>query len=72
MQLIGLIGNYTYFCIFVDNYAQFVWVYCLKIKDEIRQVFKEFRAIQQNYTRLRILISFRDNKDVLIKQEFQA
>jgi len=42
MQLIGLMGNYAYFCVFVDDYTQFVWVYCLKTKDEIRQAFKEF------------------------------
>jgi len=56
----------------VDDYTRFVWVYCLKTKDEIRQAFKEFRAIQQNYTGLRILILFGDNEGALMKQEFQA
>ena len=35
MQMIGLIGNYVYFCVFVDDYTRFVRVYCLKTKDEI-------------------------------------
>ena len=72
MQLPGLVGGYAYFCVFVDEYSRYTWVYCLKNKDNIRQAFKEFHAIQQNFTGLRILILFGDNEQALLQHEFQA
>jgi len=71
-QYPGYIGEYKYFCVFVDGHSRFVWVYCLKTKDEIRNPFREFKALQQNYTGLRIFILFTDEEKSLMDKDFQA
>jgi len=72
IQRPGYIGEHRYFRVFVDGYSRFVWVYCLKTKDEIRNAFREFKAVQQNYTGLRIFILFTDGEKSLMDKEFQA
>lgn len=67
----GFIGDYRYFCVFVDGYSRFTCVFCLKTKDNIRTPFKEFKAIQENFTELRILFLFSNNKGALLEKNFQ-
>lgn len=44
------IGGCSYFVTFVDDYSRKVWVYTLKTKDQVLEVFKQFQASVERQT----------------------
>lgn len=72
MRVLGLIGNVMYFCVFVDAYTRFCWVFCIAKKDDIRQAFREWSAIQESAKGVKIQQLFSDNEPCLLEKVFQG
>lgn len=41
--------GYKYFVIFVDDFSQVTWLYLLKSKNEVMEVFKDFHNLVKNH-----------------------
>ena len=39
------VGRHTYYVSFIDDYSKFSWIYLLKKRSEVFQVFKNFQAL---------------------------
>ena len=42
-----LVGGAEYFLTFIDDFSRYVWVYCLKRKDEVFSRFLEWKAMSE-------------------------
>ena len=51
------INDYRYYLVFVDGFSKFSWLYLLKQKSDVLDVFKYFKAYVENhlYTSLKVL-----------------
>ena len=43
-------GGSSYFVSFIDDYSRKVWIYWLKSKTDVFDIFKQFRALVENST----------------------
>ena len=43
-------GGALYFVTFIDNHSRKLWVFCLKSKDQVLDVFKNFQALVERQT----------------------
>ena len=41
-------GGHRYFVSFIDDFSRKVWVYFLKYKSEVFNIFKEFKTLVEN------------------------
>ena len=39
------VGRHTYYVSFIDDYSKFSWIYLLKKRSDVFQVFKNFQAL---------------------------
>jgi hypothetical protein len=53
--------GYVYYISFIDNYSCKTLVYFLKSKDEVLGKFKEFKALIENISKIKIKILKSDN-----------
>ena len=60
MQTTSLRG-YVYYAYFIDDYSHQTWIYFLKKKDEVFEIFKEFKALVENLSEKKINILRSDN-----------
>ena len=44
-------GDSLYFAAFIDDYSRKIWVYHLKSKDQVLDVFKQFQALSERQTK---------------------
>lgn len=44
-----------YYCIFVDQYMKYIWLYILKQKSDIKKVFQKFHSLVEKYFNDKIL-----------------
>ena len=44
------LGGALYFVTFIDDHSRKIWVYTLKTKDQVLDVFKQFQALVQRQT----------------------
>jgi hypothetical protein len=51
---VSSIGGKSYFVTFIDDHSRKVWVYFLKQKSEVYEVFKKWKAMVENETGLKI------------------
>jgi hypothetical protein len=51
---VSSIGEKSYFVTFIDDHSRKVWVYFLKQKSEVYEVFKKWKAMVENETGLKI------------------
>lgn len=51
---VSSIGGKSYFVTFIDDHSRKVWVYFLRHKSEVFEVFKKWKAMVENETGLRI------------------
>jgi len=51
------ISGYVYYVSLIDDYSRKTWVYFLKSKDEVFSKFKEFKALIENLSEIKIKIS---------------
>ena len=51
------VNDFLYYVIFVNDYSKFTWLYLLKFKSDVFDVFKHFKAIVENQldTRIKVL-----------------
>ena len=69
MQTTSLSG-YSYYTSFIDYYSRKTWIYFLKKKDEVFEIFKEFRALIENLSDSKINILRLDNGGEFTSNEF--
>ena len=53
MKTDSLSGN-RYFLLFIDDYTRMCWVYFIRLKNEVFDVFKQFKALVENQCNLSI------------------
>ena len=44
----SFVNDFLYYVIFVDDYSKFTWLYLLKFKSDVFDVFKHFKATVEN------------------------
>nr|GEU67730.1 putative polyprotein [Tanacetum cinerariifolium] len=54
-------GGCVYFVTFIDDYSRKVWVYFLKIKDDVFRKFKEWKTMVEKQTRKKVKTLRTDN-----------
>lgn len=60
-MLVKSLGGYLYCAIFVDDYSRKTWIFYLKTKDHVFDVFRDFKALVENQIGKKILILRTDN-----------
>ena len=48
LALITSINDFQYYILFVDEYSKFTWLYLLKQKSNVLNIFKFFKATIEN------------------------
>ena len=71
MPSISLSG-YEYYVTFIDDYSRNTWIYFLKTKSEVFGKFKEFKALIENHSELKINTLRLDNGGEYTSKEFEA
>ena len=56
---------------FIYDYSRKVWIYLLKKKDDVFNVFKQFRALVENSTSRTIKCLRTDNRGEFTSKEFE-
>ena len=59
-----------YSLIFIDDFSRYCWVYFLKLKFEVFDLFKVFRALVENQSEKKLKILIYDNGGEYVKSEF--
>lgn len=49
------VNGYKYYCSFIDDYSKFTWIYFLKHKSEVEQVFIQFQKQDERTLNSKIL-----------------
>ncbi|KAJ4716959.1 Retrovirus-related Pol polyprotein from transposon TNT 1-94 [Melia azedarach] len=57
------LGGAFYFVTFIDDHSRKLWVYTLKTKDQVLDVFKQFQALVERQTRKKLKCIRTDNGD---------
>jgi transposase InsO family protein len=65
------LSRYVYYVTFIDDYSRKTWVYFLKLKDEVFEKFKEFKALVENLSEKKIKILRSDNGGEYTSKEFK-
>lgn len=64
------LGGSEYFVTFIDDFSRFVWVYCLKTKDEVFSKFQEWKNEIENSTGKKLRIFRTDNGGEYVSRVF--
>ena len=60
------IDNYKYYLVLVDHYLRYTWLYPLKLKSQVLETFKAFRAQLENYFSAKISTLYSENGGELV------
>lgn len=55
------LGGALYFVTFIDDHSRKTWIYTLKMKDQVFDVFKQFYALAERQTRKKLKCIRLDN-----------
>ena len=55
------IDNFKYYVVFVDHYSRFTWLYPLKLKSQVKEVFIAYKSLVENKFQTKIGTLFSDN-----------
>ena len=55
------LGNSMYYVSFIDEFSRNTWIYFLRKKSEVFDIFKEFKALVENQTEKKIKVLRTDN-----------
>ena len=69
MQTTSL-NEYVYYASFIDDYSHKTWIYFLTNKDEVFEIFKEFKTLVENLFEKRIKILISNNGGEFTSSEF--
>ena len=50
------IGRHTYYVSFIDDYGKFSWIYLLKRRSDVFQVFQNFQALVERKFDSKIIV----------------
>ena len=64
-------GGSSYFVTFIDDYSRKVWIYLLKRKDDVFNVFKQFRDLFEKIISRKIRCLRTDNGGEFTSMEFE-
>jgi transposase InsO family protein len=59
--LVPSLGKFVYYVSFIDEFSRNTWIYFLRKKYEVFDMFKEFKALVENQTEKRIKVLRTDN-----------
>ena len=65
------LGNSVYYVSFIDDFSRNTWIYFLRNKFEVFDIFKEFKALVENQTEKKIKALMIDNGGEFCKTEFE-
>lgn len=65
------LGGARYFVTFIDDFSRKTWVYFLKTKDEVFNIFKSFKVLVENETDRKIKCLRSDNGTEYVNRAFQ-
>ena len=65
------LGKSMYYVSFIDDFSRNIWIYFLKKKFKVFDMFKEFKALVENQTEKRIKVLRTDNGEELCENEFE-
>jgi transposase InsO family protein len=65
------LSEYVYYVTFIDDYSCKTWVYFFKLKDEVFEKFKDFKALVENLSEKKIKILMLDNGGDYNPNEFK-
>ena len=66
------LSGYVYYASFIDEYSHETWIYFLKMKNEVFERFKEFKALVENLFEKKINILRSDNGGEFTSNEFNV
>lgn len=66
------LGNNLYFVVFIDDYSRMTWVYFLRQKSDLFQVFKTFKQMIEIQIGLKIRTLRTKNRGEYTSQEFNT
>ncbi|WZZ30847.1 hypothetical protein YC2023_014248 [Brassica napus] len=55
------VDNYKYYVVFIDHYSRYTWLYPLKLKSQVKEVFIAYKALVENKFQTSIGTLFSDN-----------
>ena len=65
------LSGYVYYVSFIDDYSRRTWIYFLKGKDEVLEIFKKFKALVENLSENNIKTLISDNEGEFTSNEFK-
>ena len=68
---VSSLGKYVYYVSFIDDFSRKNWLYFLRKKYEVFDIFKEFKALVENQTEKRIKVLRIDNGGEFCGNEFE-
>ena len=69
---VSSIGGSRYFVVFVDNYSRYSWIFNMKYRSELLQVYSNFAKMVETQFSKRIKIFWSDNAFEYTQYAFQA
>ncbi|KAH9781794.1 Integrase catalytic domain-containing protein [Citrus sinensis] len=64
------IGGSHYFVTFVDDFSRRVWVYTMRVKDEVLEIFVKWKKLVETQTSRKIKVLRSDNRDEYTSDPF--
>ena len=68
---VSLLGGFRYYITFIDDYSRKVWIYFLKNKSNVLDIFKRWKAMVETGTSLRLKCLRFDNGGEYIDRRFK-
>jgi hypothetical protein len=65
------LGKYVYYVSFIDEFSRNTWIYFLRKKSEVFDMFKEFKDLVENQTEKRTKVLRTDNGEDFYGNEFE-
>ena len=69
--LVPSLGKSVYYVSFIDDFSRNTWIYFLRNKSKVFDIFKEFKALVENQTEKKIKALRTDNGGEFCKKEFE-
>ena len=55
------IDGLRYYCMFVDHFTRYIWLYPMKRKSDVQTIFPKFKSLVENFYHHKIKILYTDN-----------
>ncbi|KAG7584280.1 Reverse transcriptase RNA-dependent DNA polymerase [Arabidopsis suecica] len=65
------VQGFRFYVVFIDNYSRFCWLYPLKLKSDVSEVFKSFQSLVENQFNQRIKIFQSDGGGEFVNRQLQ-